>query len=111
LVHAIYFDLTVLNLQVIDLKTQLSYFRKVSKELRQQLGNAETTALLAKAVYLINIGINDYEISLSENSSNTRTAEKHAEMVVGNITSVIKVCSSFFLLCSASKHQSSTILI
>ncbi|XP_047169683.1 GDSL esterase/lipase 1-like, partial [Vigna umbellata] len=48
---------------VIDLKTQLSYFRKVSKELRQQLGNAETTALLAKAVYLINIGINDYEIT------------------------------------------------
>ncbi|BAT80399.1 hypothetical protein LR48_Vigan635s002100 [Vigna angularis] len=75
---------------VIDLKTQLSYFRKVSKELRQQLGNAETTALLAKAVYLINIGINDYEISLSKNSSNSRTDEKHVEMVVGNLTSVIK---------------------
>lgn len=95
----------MLNLQVIDLKTQLSYFRKVSKELRQQLGNAETTALLAKAVYLINIGVNDYEISLSENSSNSHTAKKHVEMVVGNLTSVIKVCRGF-LLCSALKHQS-----
>lgn len=98
-------------LQAIDLKTQLSYFRKVSKELRQQLGNAETKALLAKAVYLINIGINDYEISLSKNSSNSRTDEKHVEMVVGNLTSVIKVCSRFFLLGSAWKRQSSTFCI
>ncbi|CAJ1976071.1 unnamed protein product [Sphenostylis stenocarpa] len=75
---------------VIDLKTQLSYFRKVSRELKQELGNAETTALLAKAVYLINIGVNDYAISLSENSSNSHTAEKYVEMVVGNLTSVIK---------------------
>ncbi|KAH1196245.1 GDSL esterase/lipase 5 [Glycine max] len=75
---------------VIDLKTQLSYFKKVSKVLRQDLGDAETTTLLAKAVYLISIGGNDYEISLSENSSSTHTTEKYIDMVVGNLTTVIK---------------------
>ncbi|KAH1196246.1 GDSL esterase/lipase 2 [Glycine max] len=74
----------------IDLKTQLSYFKKVSKVLRQDLGDAETTTLLAKAVYLISIGGNDYEISLSENSSSTHTTEKYIDMVVGNLTTVIK---------------------
>ncbi|RDX58056.1 GDSL esterase/lipase 5, partial [Mucuna pruriens] len=77
---------------VIDLKTQLSYFKKVSKVLRQELGDAETTTLLAKAVYLINIGSNDYNILLLENSSvfTSHTAEKYVDMVVGNITTVIK---------------------
>ncbi|XP_020213887.1 GDSL esterase/lipase 1 [Cajanus cajan] len=74
---------------VIDLKTQLSYFEKVSEVLRQELGDAETTTLLAKAVYLINIGSNDYEIILSGNTS-TYTAEKFVDTVVGNITTVIK---------------------
>ena len=83
---------------MIDLKTQLSYFKKVSKVLRQDLGDAETTTLLAKAVYLISIGGNDYEISLSENSSSTHTTEKYIDMVVGNLTTVIKVCRSFLQL-------------
>ncbi|KAG4912336.1 hypothetical protein AAZX31_19G072100 [Glycine max] len=74
---------------VIDLKTQLSYFKKVSKILSQELGDAETTTLLAKAVYLINIGSNDYLVSLTENSS-VFTAEKYVDMVVGNLTTVIK---------------------
>ncbi|KAK7285684.1 hypothetical protein RJT34_20462 [Clitoria ternatea] len=73
---------------VIDLNTQLSYFKKVSKVLRQQLGDKETTRLLAKAVYLINIGINDYMISMSQNS--TSSTEKYVGMVVGNLTTVIK---------------------
>ncbi|KAL2345989.1 hypothetical protein Fmac_007274 [Flemingia macrophylla] len=74
---------------VIDLKTQLSYFEKVSKVLKQELGEAETTTLLAEAVYLISIGSNDYEIILSANTS-TYLAEKFVDMVVGNITTVIK---------------------
>ncbi|TKY61147.1 GDSL esterase/lipase 1 [Spatholobus suberectus] len=77
---------------VIDLKTQLSYFKKVSKVLRQELGDVETRTLLAKAVYLINIGSNDYIISLSENSSvfTSHTVEKYVDMVVGNLTTVMK---------------------
>ncbi|KAK7258444.1 hypothetical protein RIF29_24021 [Crotalaria pallida] len=74
--------------QVIDLKTQLSYFKNVSNVLRQELGDAETKTLLAKAVYLINIGSNDYFVPLTENSSSTH--EKYVDMVVGNLTNVIK---------------------
>lgn len=78
------------NLQVIDLKTQLSYFNRVSKVLRQEVGDAETTTLLAKAVYLINIGSNDYAIYLTQKSS-AITPEKYVNMVVGNLSTVIKV--------------------
>ncbi|KEH18901.1 GDSL esterase/lipase 1 [Medicago truncatula] len=72
--------------RVIDLKTQLNYFKNVKKVLRQRLGDEETTTLLAKAVYLINIGNNDY---FAENSS-LYTHEKYVSMVVGNLTDVIK---------------------
>jgi hypothetical protein len=77
--------------QVIDLKTQLNYFKNVKKVLRQKLGDEETTTMLAKAVYLINIGNNDYFV---ENSS-LYTHEKYVSMVVGNLTDVIKVCKSY----------------
>jgi len=70
---------------VRDLKTQLTYFKNVKQVLRQKLGDAEITTLLAKAVYLINIGSNDY---FSENSS-LCTHEKYLSVVVGD---VIKVC-------------------
>jgi len=76
---------------VIDLKTQLNYLKNVKKVLRQKLGDEETTTLLAKAVYLINIGGNDYFV---ENSS-LYTHEKYVSMVVGNLTDVIKVCKSY----------------
>ena len=82
---------------MIDLKTQLSYFKKVSKVLRQELGVAETTTLLAKAVYLINIGSNDYEVYLTEKSS-VFTPEKYVDMVVGSLTAVIKVYVMYKLL-------------
>ncbi|KEH18902.1 putative SGNH hydrolase-type esterase domain-containing protein [Medicago truncatula] len=71
---------------VTDLKTQLTYLKNVKKVLRQRLGDEETTTLLAKAVYLINIGGNDYFV---ENSS-LYTHEKYVSMVVGNLTTVIK---------------------
>ncbi|WJX87001.1 hypothetical protein P8452_69235 [Trifolium repens] len=71
---------------VIDLKTQLTYFKNVRKILRQRHGDKETTILLSKAVYLINIGTNDY---FQENSS-LYTHQKYVSMVVGNLTTVIK---------------------
>ncbi|KAI9119693.1 hypothetical protein K1719_009082 [Acacia pycnantha] len=46
--------------RVIDLKTQLSYFKRVIKVLRQEQGDAETKSLVARAVYFISIGSNDY---------------------------------------------------
>ncbi|XP_015947023.1 GDSL esterase/lipase 1 [Arachis duranensis] len=75
---------------VIDLKTQLSYFQKVSKVLKKKLGDTEAKTLLAKAVYLINIGSNDYLVPLSKNSTSASSYEKYVGMVVGNISNVIK---------------------
>ncbi|CAJ2657809.1 unnamed protein product [Trifolium pratense] len=71
---------------VIGLKTQLTYFKNVKKILRQRHGDKETTTLLSKAVYLINIGFDDY---LQENSI-LYTHQKYVSMVVGNLTTVIK---------------------
>ncbi|XP_058762401.1 GDSL esterase/lipase 5-like isoform X1 [Vicia villosa] len=71
---------------VIDLHTQLTYFKNVKKILREKHGDEETTTLLARAVYLITIGSNDY---FAENST-VYTHEKYVSMVVGNLTTVIK---------------------
>ncbi|XP_028752109.1 GDSL esterase/lipase 1-like [Neltuma alba] len=78
--------------RVIDLKTQLSYFKRVIKVLRQKLQDAETKSLLARAVYLISIGSNDYLGPLMENSSviASYSPEKYVDMVLGNLTTVIK---------------------
>ncbi|MED6192832.1 hypothetical protein PIB30_013722 [Stylosanthes scabra] len=75
---------------VVDLKTQLSNFQKVSKVLKQKLGETEGKTLVAKAVYLINIGSNDYLVPLSQNSTSSSSYEKYVGMVVGNISNVIK---------------------
>ncbi|KAK4269025.1 hypothetical protein QN277_022234 [Acacia crassicarpa] len=77
---------------VIDLKTQLSYFKRVIKVLRQERGDAETKSLVAGAVYLISIGSNDYLGPLSQNSSiiSSYSPEKYVDMVIGNLTTVIK---------------------
>ncbi|GKU92776.1 hypothetical protein SLEP1_g6459 [Rubroshorea leprosula] len=40
-------------LSFLDLQTQLSYFKDVTKQLRQKLGDAEAKTLLSRAVYLI----------------------------------------------------------
>ncbi|KAE9616003.1 putative carboxylesterase [Lupinus albus] len=77
---------------VIDLNTQLSYFKIVSNTLKQKLGKAEAKTLLAKAFYLFNIGGNDYSVFMTENSSvsTSYTPKKYVDMVVGNLTNVIK---------------------
>ncbi|KAF7843656.1 GDSL esterase/lipase 5 [Senna tora] len=74
---------------VIDLKTQLRNFRKVRETLRQRLGEDEAARLVSKAVYLFNIGSNDYTVYLLQNSS-TYTPQEYVNMVIGNITDVIQ---------------------
>ncbi|KAK4591488.1 hypothetical protein RGQ29_021620 [Quercus rubra] len=54
---------------VIDLKTQLQYFKKLEKLLREKLGVGETKTLLARAVYLINIGFDGYGVLLFTTNS------------------------------------------
>ncbi|EOY27364.1 GDSL-motif lipase 2 [Theobroma cacao] len=77
---------------VIDLKTQLSYFKNVTKMLRQKLGDAEAKTLFSKAVYLINIGANDILSPFTTNSSvfQSLSKEEYVGMVIGNITDTIK---------------------
>ncbi|KAJ7963341.1 GDSL esterase/lipase [Quillaja saponaria] len=77
---------------VIDIKTQLSYFENVNKLLKQKLGVAETKTLLSRAVYLFNIRGNNYEAIFITNPSmlQSYSADKYADMVIGNLTTVIK---------------------
>ena len=79
--------------QVIDLNTQVHYFKKSRRLLRKKLGDAEAKTLLARAVYLTSIGSNDYTVLFTSNSSTFQTysPEKYVEFVIGNLTSAIKV--------------------
>ncbi|EOX98817.1 GDSL-motif lipase 2, putative [Theobroma cacao] len=70
---------------VVDLETQIRYFKKVEKSLRQELGDEEAKKLLSRAVYLISVGGNDY---LTRNSS--ASDEEYASMVLGTLTVALK---------------------
>ncbi|XP_059458021.1 GDSL esterase/lipase 1-like isoform X1 [Corylus avellana] len=77
---------------VIDLNTQLKYFKNMETVLKRTLGEAQTKKLLSRAVYLFSIGTNDYAAPFSTNSSLLRfsTHEEYVDMVIGNFTTVIK---------------------
>ncbi|XP_055961789.1 GDSL esterase/lipase 1-like [Mercurialis annua] len=77
---------------VIDLNTQLGYFKKVKKQLRKKLGHTETESLLAKAIYLFNIGLNDYAAPIQTNSTilHHYTNQQFVGIVIGNLTAVVK---------------------
>ncbi|KAK4592197.1 hypothetical protein RGQ29_016633 [Quercus rubra] len=77
---------------VIDLNTQLKYFKNMETRLRQKLGEKEVKELLFKAVYLISIGNNDYFVPFTSNSSvlQSYSREEYVNMVIGNLTTVIK---------------------
>ncbi|TQE08704.1 hypothetical protein C1H46_005688 [Malus baccata] len=77
---------------VIDLKTQISQFRKVEKQLRHKLGDAQAYTVLSEAVYIISIGGNDYLSPLASNFSN----EEYVGLVIGNLTIWIKVTFFFY---------------
>lgn len=87
-------DRTLYSLsKVIDLKTQLSYFKNVEKMLRQKLGTKDTKQLLHNAVYMFSIGGNDYLSPIGSNSSiyYSYSQAEYVDMVIGNLTTVIKV--------------------
>jgi len=57
----------------------------------EKLGHAK--AFLGRAVYLINIGGNDYLVPFNSNSTvlQSISREEYVDMVIGNLTIVIKV--------------------
>lgn len=86
-------------MQVIDLKTQLSYFKIVEKQLKQKLGDEEAETLLSEAVYLFSVGGNDYFNLFTSNSSDLHFSKKEfVGMVIGNLTNTIKVIASHVIL-------------
>ncbi|EEF29144.1 zinc finger protein, putative [Ricinus communis] len=56
--------------------------------IKKQIGGEETKTLLSKAIYIISIGGNDYAAPSIEFESFPK--EDYVEMVIGNLTSVIK---------------------
>jgi hypothetical protein len=75
---------------VIDLKTQLSFFKDLARLLRRELGCKKANTLLGRAVYLLHIGANDYGVFSTTNSS-VLSPEEYVNMVIGNVTTVIEV--------------------
>ncbi|KAJ0008434.1 hypothetical protein Pint_29341 [Pistacia integerrima] len=77
---------------VINLETQLSYYKKVVSWLRDKLGNDEGKMILSKAVYLFSIGSNDYTSPFLTNSTilNSFSESRYVGMVIGNLTTILK---------------------
>ncbi|KAG5227347.1 GDSL esterase/lipase [Salix suchowensis] len=77
---------------VINLSTQLSYFKNMKRKLGLQLGEAEAQKLLSTAVYMFSIGGNDYFEALTPMHSLLQfySREEYVGMVIGNITTVIQ---------------------
>nr|GMC84535.1 proteasome subunit beta type-4 [Ipomoea batatas] len=75
--------------QVIDLKTQLGYFKKVAQQLKKNLGDKESKTLISNAVYTFSIGNNDLGFRFSTNSTifNSYTRQEYVEMVIGSTPS------------------------
>ncbi|KAM3375220.1 GDSL lipase [Capsicum galapagoense] len=72
---------------VIDLHTQLKYFKKVVKLLKKKVGATESKQILSNAVYIFSAGGNDYLAPLSTNSYPER---EYLQIIMGNLTSVLK---------------------
>ncbi|XP_019168146.1 PREDICTED: GDSL esterase/lipase 1-like [Ipomoea nil] len=77
---------------VINLKTQVEYFKNVAKELKGKLGDNESNKLLSSAVYMLSIGSNDYFNPFTKDSTifHSYTHHQYVDMVIRNLTNVIK---------------------
>ncbi|KAI4346900.1 hypothetical protein L6164_007763 [Bauhinia variegata] len=75
---------------VIDLKSQLNNFKTVKKQLEKELGHEEAKELVSKSVYIFSVGGNDYATPFLTNSSIPYPLEEFVDIVIGNITTVVK---------------------
>nr|GEW52053.1 lipase, GDSL [Tanacetum cinerariifolium] len=79
---------------VISLQTQLSNHKRVEERLRKIYGSTEAKNTLSKAVYMFSIGTNDYIspylITNSTHFNSSYSNSQLVQIVVGNLTSVIK---------------------
>lgn len=77
---------------VIDLKTQLKYYKREIAELRRKKGSAQTARISSTAVYMFSIGTNDYISPFLLNSSVLATYphSRYVDMVTGNLSTVVR---------------------
>lgn len=77
---------------VVDLETQLNYFKKVERKLRRKLGVGEAKELISSAVYIFSVGGNDYLSPFTFNSSfyDKYSKKEYVGMVLGNFTQVLE---------------------
>ncbi|PIN01189.1 hypothetical protein CDL12_26310 [Handroanthus impetiginosus] len=66
---------------VIDLRTQLKYYKKEMSELRQKKGHSEAPIISSSAVYLFSIGTNDYISPFLLNSTTLMPSYHHSQYV------------------------------
>ncbi|RAL37528.1 hypothetical protein DM860_000222 [Cuscuta australis] len=83
-----------LILLVVELLTQLKYFKDVKKHLRKKHGSSKTTKLLSKSVYMFSIGGNDYLVPFVANGKSQMlqfySKKEYVSMVIGNLTTVLR---------------------
>ncbi|XP_028752149.1 GDSL esterase/lipase 1-like [Neltuma alba] len=76
---------------VLDLKTQVIYYKKVHMLLREELGDEAAQSLVSRSVHLISTGANDYAVYITNSTvlwSNSH--QDYVSMVIGNISSAIQ---------------------
>lgn len=76
--------------QMINLRKQLDYFVQMVEKLKQQVGEAQANKLLSEAVYLFNIGGNDWVTLLQKNVKNLPVSNfkktNQLNFMIGNLT-------------------------
>ncbi|XP_002533922.2 GDSL lipase [Ricinus communis] len=79
------------NPGTISLGMQVNYFKNVTSQLRQELGQEKAKKLFMEAVYLYSTGGNDYQC-FYENKTRylAPDPEKYAQLVIGNLTNMIR---------------------
>lgn len=80
--------------QTINIKMQVDYFRQMVQKMKQHVGEAEAKKVLSKAVYMFNIGGNDYVELVQRNLNKPALSPSHKKFyineILGNLTTHIK---------------------
>ncbi|XP_065868419.1 GDSL esterase/lipase 1-like isoform X2 [Euphorbia lathyris] len=82
--------LETLQGKVVDLKTQIGYFKDAKKEIRQNLGDEESNSLISESLFLLSVGGNDYGFTKTSTAFQSYTPQEFVDIVIGNLSYVIK---------------------
>jgi phospholipase/lecithinase/hemolysin len=76
---------------VINLQTQLNYFKRVESRMRTEMGRDKTKVILSNAVFLFSVATNDYFVLFAPGSAllSSRAQSQYIAQVIGNLTDVV----------------------